>query len=1164
MFSNTYSNRGISGRLLPVRSRYWAICLAVLLTLLMCPSAFADDHLVSIVSAGATREDSTVAATVQVATVPKSHCTATVSVAVNGSSVERNLPSILTSKTGDGLWQWAIDGKVPAAQWLVRVECVLSDQKQPVGIAKSFYAPAGAGRGTEAGLFVPGSLKASQVIIIKGESGGDGGGARGRYPHDECTWWVATLRPDLPYFPGRSGDALNWIASSQKDHIPTGALPVPGAVAVFTPGKYAYGAGPYGHVAYVLKVNESTHMMRISEYNFLKHGQVDERELSWTGVRFIYGGPAGNGPSPKTSKGGEAGGKTPAETQIAPEPPINTAAPGITGTPKVGKELTCTNGSWSGSPTIVYSYQWSRGGEAISLATINTYTVQSADEGYVLSCVVTATNGAGSTAAPAQGVTAYSLPKNTSRPKITGTPKVGEVMRCMPGAWSGSPIEAFSYKWFRHSSQISGAAGPEYTLIAEDEGQQLSCEVTALNAAGEATAASITEVVYMVPVSTSLPEVVGDAKAGETVSCKPGSWEGVPTPGFTYKWWRGATAILGAVSEAYEVQRADEGHALACEVIAVNSAGRQTAISPAVVVPSLPANVALPQVVGTLKVGATLTCDSGSWEGVPPPSYKDQWLLEGAEIPGATESTYKAVSEDEGELLACKVTATNAAGSTAATSGSVRVSSLPKNTLLPKVAGDATPGDTLSCEPDSWEGTPDPTFAYKWLRGETPISGATKATYEVSAADEGNTLSCEVTATNTAGSTSATSTGVPVPEEARKEKEIITSVDNTKGDLAPYDGEFNTASQKFKALSDRITYAGVTIGNPNLPVGRTSEYKVDIRLCTTPECKGAGSELEGTEAEVNNYGLSAEEFKDEVPVTPGQTYYLVWAPPPTVEGAKWLAFWHAGQSTPIEKSEDLEAIVRGYNSADKGTGASDREIISYLGSKPPPAPYSAPFEYVYQNFIATSNRITILGAVVGNPAAEITKPPVPQELEIRLCTTRTCEGSELAHGEASIVNYGVTEVHLAKAIEVTPGKEYFVYWKKPAEYKATPWVTFWQGTGPEPEDATQVQAVVRGYDAGFETSSPAYFPETPEKNGITTFKDYENASDEGQEIKEGEVVDVTCKIFAPQIPSVEPEGYWYRIHSSPWNEEYYAVAGSFLNGGGIGNPVYTDPKVPDC
>jgi hypothetical protein len=59
-------------------------------------------------------------------------------------------------------------------------------------------------------------------------------------------------------------------------------------------------------------------------------------------------------------------------------------------------------------------------------------------------------------------------------------------------------------------------------------------------------------------------------------------------------------------------------------------------------------------------------------------------------------------------------------------------------------------------------------------------------------------------------------------------------------------------------------------------------------------------------------------------------------------------------------------------------------------------------------------------------------------------------------------------------------------------------------------------------------------------------------------------VEVACKIYAPQIASAEPEGYWYRIHSAPWSEAYYAVANTFQNNTEGRKDIDTDPRVPDC
>jgi DNA-binding beta-propeller fold protein YncE len=76
-------------------------------------------------------------------------------------------------------------------------------------------------------------------------------------------------------------------------------------------------------------------------------------------------------------------------------PPKNTVAPKITGTPKVGKTLTCNKGTWTGSLPITYKYQWLRNGSPIAGATAATYVAKAADQNKFISCRVTAKNVAG-------------------------------------------------------------------------------------------------------------------------------------------------------------------------------------------------------------------------------------------------------------------------------------------------------------------------------------------------------------------------------------------------------------------------------------------------------------------------------------------------------------------------------------------------------------------------------------------------------------------------------------------------------------------------------------------------------------------------------------------------------------------------------------------------
>lgn len=95
---------------------------------------------------------------------------------------------------------------------------------------------------------------------------------------------------------------------------------------------------------------------------------------------------------------------------------------------------------------------------------------------------------------------------------------------------------------------------------------------------------------------------------------------------------------------------------------------------------------------------------------------------------------------------------------------------------------------------------------------------------------------------------------------------------------------------------------------------------------------------------------------------------------------------------------------------------------------------------------------------------------------------------------------------------------------------------------------------------------PTTYSEQEGSHGVNTFTNYHNASGLGPRIDPYATVQVSCKVYDPFIQSVNPDGYWYRIASSPWNNAYYAPANTFYNGDPIGGPYThnTDFAVPDC
>lgn len=100
----------------------------------------------------------------------------------------------------------------------------------------------------------------------------------------------------------------------------------------------------------------------------------------------------------------------------------------------------------------------------------------------------------------------------------------------------------------------------------------------------------------------------------------------------------------------------------------------------------------------------------------------------------------------------------------------------PVNTVAPVASGGPSVGQTLSCAPGAWSGKIAPTYTYAWLRDGVAIPGATANTYVVQAGDQGNGLTCKVTATNKYGSSAAVSNTltVPIPSPPPPPKPTVT------------------------------------------------------------------------------------------------------------------------------------------------------------------------------------------------------------------------------------------------------------------------------------------------------------------------------------------------------------------------------------------------------
>jgi hypothetical protein len=85
--------------------------------------------------------------------------------------------------------------------------------------------------------------------------------------------------------------------------------------------------------------------------------------------------------------------------------------------------------------------------------------------------------------------------------------------------------------------------------------------------------------------------------------------------------------------------------------------------------------------------------------------------------------------------------------------------SAPTNSVLPAISGLLDEDDVLTAYEGVWANEPT-SFTYQWKNAGVNINGATSKTYAIQASDAGDAITVAVTATNSAGSATATSAAV--------------------------------------------------------------------------------------------------------------------------------------------------------------------------------------------------------------------------------------------------------------------------------------------------------------------------------------------------------------------------------------------------------------------
>ncbi|MEV7396920.1 GDSL-type esterase/lipase family protein [Aeromicrobium sp. NPDC092404] len=430
---------------------------------------------------------------------------------------------------------------------------------------------------------------------------------------------------------------------------------------------------------------------------------------------------------------------------VVDRPFAASAAPTISGTPRFGEVLTRGQVPWD--PSAEMAYQWTRGGSPIAGATGTTYTVAVADVGQDLRVIATGTRaGYATTTRTSAAVRAAAGQLVAPAPTVGGVLAPDEVAHADPGGWT--PGTSFAYAWAADGVPIPGATGPDHTISAEEIGSRLSVKVTGSKQGFETvsrTSAPSAPVAQGVLRQTEKPVVVGDAQVGSALTAATGTWD----PGVTLacQWLRSGVAISGATTCRHEVTNVDAGSRLAVRVTGTKAGwapATWTSEETAVVTGGSLASTPVPTISGTPVVGGHLLAATGSWDDGVALAY--QWRRAGAAIPGATAPIYDPTDADAGSRLSVTVTGTKpgftATARTSAVTAPVALGALTSDE--PVVSGVAEPGETFFVTPGSWGPAPV-RQAYRWIRDDVAIPGATSSTYTLTEADRGSLLAVKVT-----------------------------------------------------------------------------------------------------------------------------------------------------------------------------------------------------------------------------------------------------------------------------------------------------------------------------------------------------------------------------------------------------------------------------------
>jgi len=405
-----------------------------------------------------------------------------------------------------------------------------------------------------------------------------------------------------------------------------------------------------------------------------------------------------------------------------------------------------TKGVWTPKPASV-TYQWQVGGTAVEGATAATFVPALPGQ---VSVIVTATkSGYASTSIE---LLASPLEWTTAPTAVVGLNKVGYPLAVSIDSATTTPVATgYRIQWLRDGKVIKGAT--KSTYVPTVAGGVITATVNGYRGATTTTVPEVVSFGVTVAAGGSFDaNAVLDsstATVGRPVTATVNDLSLTATK-VAWQWYRqigggDPVAISKATKAVFTPTGSDVGSVLSVTAT-VSRTGYETNVSTAstdAVALTAAQVVTEPSFSREISVGTTIKAAPGTWNlsGV---TYTYQWLLNGYEIRGATESSYTPRAEDLDEELSVEVQAKRSGFpvSATATSSAVTVgpAAAPQATKAPvlTVSGKAVTttvvGKVLVSSAGTWA-TPGIALSYSWQYSLDNVTWIDLENYSASSID---------------------------------------------------------------------------------------------------------------------------------------------------------------------------------------------------------------------------------------------------------------------------------------------------------------------------------------------------------------------------------------------------------------------------------------------